>query len=185
MTPSGIESATFRFVAQHLNHCVTAVPRTQNMNLRKIVYVILELVLSEVKVLGFINLWPMYVSVPKVFISSGRYGCKLRGCCCCNVLQIVLCKLLQWTRHWARPYMTNMHSNFIVRDSFLLVLFICLFQSSVSFSFLFRTISETPFMMPTLTPYETAELHRTCCCGARRVHTQSYYSTETISEHFQ
>jgi len=24
MTPSGIESATFRFVAQHLNHCATA-----------------------------------------------------------------------------------------------------------------------------------------------------------------
>ena len=26
MTPSGIELATFRFVAQHLNHCATAVP---------------------------------------------------------------------------------------------------------------------------------------------------------------
>jgi len=26
MTPSGIETATFRFVAQHLNHCATAVP---------------------------------------------------------------------------------------------------------------------------------------------------------------
>ena len=26
MTPSGIEAATFRFVAQHLNHCTTAVP---------------------------------------------------------------------------------------------------------------------------------------------------------------
>jgi len=25
-TPSGIEPATFRFVAQHLNHCATAVP---------------------------------------------------------------------------------------------------------------------------------------------------------------
>ena len=29
MTPSGIESATFRFAAQHLNHCATAVPRDQ------------------------------------------------------------------------------------------------------------------------------------------------------------
>jgi len=26
VTPSGIEPATFRFVAQHLNHCDTAVP---------------------------------------------------------------------------------------------------------------------------------------------------------------
>ena len=26
MTPSGIEPATFQFVAQHLNHCATAVP---------------------------------------------------------------------------------------------------------------------------------------------------------------
>ena len=29
MTPSGIEPATFRFVAQHLNHCATAVPSLQ------------------------------------------------------------------------------------------------------------------------------------------------------------
>ena len=27
MTPSGIEPATFRFGAQHLNHCATAVPQ--------------------------------------------------------------------------------------------------------------------------------------------------------------
>jgi len=26
LTPAGIEPATFRFVAQHLNHCGTAVP---------------------------------------------------------------------------------------------------------------------------------------------------------------
>ena len=28
IAPSGIEPATFRFVAQHLNHCATAVPKT-------------------------------------------------------------------------------------------------------------------------------------------------------------
>ena len=31
-TPSGIEPATFRFVAQHLNHCATAVPAVNNNN---------------------------------------------------------------------------------------------------------------------------------------------------------
>ena len=40
MTPAGIEPATFRFVAQHLNHCATAVPiqifmPTQNIILSK------------------------------------------------------------------------------------------------------------------------------------------------------
>jgi len=28
LTPAGVEPATFRIVAQHLNHCATAVPRT-------------------------------------------------------------------------------------------------------------------------------------------------------------
>ena len=28
MTPAGIEPATFRFVAQRLNHCATAVPQS-------------------------------------------------------------------------------------------------------------------------------------------------------------
>jgi len=42
MTPSGIEPATFRFVAQHLNHCATAVPTWRiiiiiaNMNMESI-----------------------------------------------------------------------------------------------------------------------------------------------------
>ena len=32
MTPAGIEPATFRFVAQHLNHCATAVPKMQGIS---------------------------------------------------------------------------------------------------------------------------------------------------------
>ena len=34
MTPAGIESATFRFVAQHLNHCATAVPPQSSVLLK-------------------------------------------------------------------------------------------------------------------------------------------------------
>jgi len=30
MTPSGIETATFQFVAQHLNHCASAAPLEGN-----------------------------------------------------------------------------------------------------------------------------------------------------------
>jgi len=33
MTPAGIEPATFRFPAQHLNHCATAVPGRDMYNL--------------------------------------------------------------------------------------------------------------------------------------------------------
>ena len=37
LTPAGIEPATFRFVAQHLNHCATAVLQEINV-LRKTVH---------------------------------------------------------------------------------------------------------------------------------------------------
>ena len=33
MTPAGIEPATFRFVAQHLNHCATAVPNDPQISI--------------------------------------------------------------------------------------------------------------------------------------------------------
>ena len=36
MTPAGIKPATFQFVAQHLNHCATAVP-LKIINVHKIV----------------------------------------------------------------------------------------------------------------------------------------------------
>ena len=37
MTPAGIETATFRFVAQHLNHCATAVPLSVHNLLNNII----------------------------------------------------------------------------------------------------------------------------------------------------
>ena len=41
MTPTGIERATFRFVAQHLNHCAIAVLRIkQNFFLKLSLYLI-------------------------------------------------------------------------------------------------------------------------------------------------
>ena len=41
MTPAGIETATFRFVAQHLKHCATTVP--------------LDLVLNELYIYGLLR----------------------------------------------------------------------------------------------------------------------------------
>ena len=35
LTPAGIEPATFRFVAQHLNHCATAVEGTGHLKISK------------------------------------------------------------------------------------------------------------------------------------------------------
>jgi len=36
LTPAGIDPVTFRFVAQHLNHCATAVPPTETNKLRNV-----------------------------------------------------------------------------------------------------------------------------------------------------
>ena len=41
MKPAGIEPATFRFVAQHLNHCATAVPTIAV--LLQILYLVVEM----------------------------------------------------------------------------------------------------------------------------------------------
>jgi len=55
MTPAGIEPATFRFVAQHLSHCATAVPlqdeRVQVMFKRDI-----PVVLNITLLTNFVNL---------------------------------------------------------------------------------------------------------------------------------
>ena len=34
VTPAGIETATFRFVAPHLNHCATAVPSSSSSSIK-------------------------------------------------------------------------------------------------------------------------------------------------------
>ena len=47
LTPAGIEPATFRFVAQHLNHCATAVPLRNCTNLKKKIPVTLAAIEPE------------------------------------------------------------------------------------------------------------------------------------------
>jgi len=46
LTPAGIEPATFRFAAQHLNHCSTAVPRTVHYHTKSQLYFICLYLLS-------------------------------------------------------------------------------------------------------------------------------------------
>jgi len=53
MTPAGIEPATSRFVAQHLNHCATAVP-----------------------------LWPKYLNIINHDQTSFRYLISVYRCVC-------------------------------------------------------------------------------------------------------
>jgi len=53
LTPAGIEPATFGFVAQHLNHCATAVP----------IYIYIYIVK------GVIEIIPFFVSILFVFLS--------------------------------------------------------------------------------------------------------------------
>ena len=49
LTPAGIEPATFRFVAQHLNHCATAVPYYCNNYLKlQVIQVLLSVQLEYV-----------------------------------------------------------------------------------------------------------------------------------------
>jgi len=42
MTQSGIEPATFRFVAQYLNHCATAVPINTNSDIKYLIVPAIE-----------------------------------------------------------------------------------------------------------------------------------------------
>ena len=65
MTPAGIEPATFRFVAQHLNHCVTAVPNLQHESPRST-----NISTSNKKLRAQIVQW---IRWPGYGLSEGRY----------------------------------------------------------------------------------------------------------------
>ena len=59
LTPAGIEPATFRFVAQHLNHCATAVPIYRKLYWKYIcvTHISVNTVSWWSRRLDFINVW--------------------------------------------------------------------------------------------------------------------------------
>jgi len=46
LTPAGIEPATFRIVAQHLNHCATAVPNLLSLRMEIQIHNNLHLIIN-------------------------------------------------------------------------------------------------------------------------------------------
>ena len=56
MTPAGIEPATFPFVAQHLNHCATAVRQLNPYNLQIITTICSATALCNRKTSRILNL---------------------------------------------------------------------------------------------------------------------------------
>jgi len=75
MTPAGVEPATFRFVAQHLNHCATAVPVIHVINKIRLLLLLL-VVETSVHVVA-------YVQVSGSILKPGS------GLCVCTVACIV------------------------------------------------------------------------------------------------
>jgi len=65
MTPSGIEPMTFRFVAQHLNHCATTAPRLL-LDTKKM----WKLVTTEEKVANIAFTWKPKVDSCKLSVKS-------------------------------------------------------------------------------------------------------------------
>jgi len=69
LTSAGIESVTFRFVAQHLNHCATAVPPLWSCTVP--VKVILTLsYLCKAKCVSFLKIWHISIYLDLSFRST-------------------------------------------------------------------------------------------------------------------
>ena len=64
LTPAGIETATFRFVAQHFNYCATAVPNITKYHAQNTNKLQSNTFLIEINALHFINIkgfdFPLY-----------------------------------------------------------------------------------------------------------------------------
>ena len=66
LTPAGIALATFRFVAQHLNHCATAVPKLGTGNVK----ILRQLVVKYNAVKLFIVQCNVSINLKEPIISS-------------------------------------------------------------------------------------------------------------------
>jgi len=63
MTPAGIEPATFRFVAQHLNHCATAMKTKLNHYLSSVYFVSQPLHASGIFVAHHQEVYCIYTTI--------------------------------------------------------------------------------------------------------------------------
>jgi len=80
MTPSGIESATFRLVAQHINHCATAPPPPINevgmqINHSTLHKIVAEQTSNYTETLGQSQIFLMETKSPGMFyaVSAVKY----------------------------------------------------------------------------------------------------------------
>ena len=72
LTPAGIEPATFRFVAQHLNHCATAVPFAPAYAFVKFANAVKLTNAKATFNKSFTNITPMYRGADKFLARPGR-----------------------------------------------------------------------------------------------------------------
>ena len=155
MTPSGIEPATFRFVAQHLNHCATAVPSSSCTLSHNALF--FEIMWSHLIWCEGISSWPclwLFLICSSVFCcsslslycwhssSSSIHSFSWSLCVCSMVLLFSFCL--------SQPVLPN--QSLIGSSTHFLILFHCAsafplshsvawcFSSSVSSTFLFLRI---------------------------------------------
>ena len=85
MTQSGIEPATFRFVAQHLNHCATAVPIKETV---QYMYIIQYVKLSHCfyKEISFLSI---KIDYNIIFWNIEYEYCKIRSIIAVSLVKVI------------------------------------------------------------------------------------------------
>ena len=72
LTPAGIEPVTFRFVAQHLNHCATAVPNDSFSIEHKIRILISDFYVNIIRMPRLGMLFEQRTVIPSTAFEQGR-----------------------------------------------------------------------------------------------------------------